>query len=119
MIPTTSPSRVTRIEPTFCSTIVLIASNTVADASIFRTSPCLPRRISETRAKTVTLTCLLAGDQVHELPRDDDRLAELEAVEVRLDTLRRLRAGDELLFGQVGLDLEAVAHLPVDLHDEL
>src|SRR3954469_12793686 len=86
MIPTTSSSRVTRIDPTFCSTIFLIASNTVADASIFRTSLCLPRRISETCAKAVTLTCSLAGDQVHELPRDDDRLADHAAVEMRHDT---------------------------------
>src|SRR3954463_12065754 len=119
MIPTTSPSRVTRIEPTFCSTIFLIASNTVADASIFRTSACLPRRISETCAKAVTLTCSLAGDQVHELPRDDDRLAELEPVEMCQHTGRRLRAGDELLLGRAGLHLEAVAHLSVDLDDEL
>src|SRR4051812_19859576 len=120
MIPTTSSSRVTRIEPTFCSTIFLIASNTVAEASILRTSLCLPRRISETRAKGVTLTCeASADDQVHELPRDDDRPADLEAVEMRLDTRRRLRARDELVLRDVGLDLEPVSHLTVHLDDEL
>src|SRR6266545_5387997 len=49
MIPTTSSPSVTRIEPTFTSTIRLIASKTVAEASILRTSTPLPRRISETR----------------------------------------------------------------------
>src|SRR5512132_2326167 len=49
MIPTTSSPSVTRIEPTFLSTIFLIASKTVDEASILRTSVPFPRRISETR----------------------------------------------------------------------
>src|SRR3954447_10206029 len=50
MIPTTWSPSVTRIDPTFSSTIRLIASKTVAEASILRTSPPFLRRISETRA---------------------------------------------------------------------
>src|SRR5438093_1240070 len=57
MIPTTLSPSVTRIDPTFISTIFVIASNTVADASILRTPPPFPRRISEMRAMAPTLTC--------------------------------------------------------------
>src|SRR6266508_2701567 len=57
MIPTALSPSVTRIDPTFISTIFVIASNTVADASILRTPPPFPRRISEMRAMAPTLTC--------------------------------------------------------------
>src|SRR5215210_7416161 len=50
MMPTIGPPSVTRIEPTFASTMRLIASRTVSDASIRRTSLPLPLRMSETRA---------------------------------------------------------------------
>src|SRR5258708_2648256 len=55
MIPVTSPPSVTRIEPTFASTIFTSASYTVADDSILRTSLLFPRRISETCAIGLTL----------------------------------------------------------------
>jgi hypothetical protein len=60
-----------------------------------------------------------ADDEVHELPWDHDRLADLQPVQVRLHPRRGLRPRDERLLGQVRVDLETVTHLPVHLDDEL
>src|SRR5205085_2771983 len=60
----------------------------------------------------------LAENEIHELARHDDRLLDLGAVQVRLHLRRRLRARDELVLRQARLDLEAVAHAAVHLHDE-
>src|SRR5436305_4439134 len=74
------------------------------------------RSCARRRSSTVNTS---ADDDVHELARHHDRLPNLRTVDVRLHALRCERARDELVLGQLDADLEAVAHLPVHLHDEL
>src|SRR4029077_4199620 len=57
--------------------------------------------------------------EVHELARDDDRLARLAAVEVAPHALSVARTRDKLFLAQTRVDLEPVAHPAVHLHDEL
>src|SRR5439155_15572014 len=58
-------------------------------------------------------------DEVHELARHDDRLADLLAVELGLNAGRRLRPLDQLGLGEIGRDLDTVANPAVDLDHEL
>src|SRR3954454_8784598 len=74
---------------------------------------------SSTSRSTPGFADPLADDEVDELARDDDRLADLLAVELCLHLLGRESQLDELLVGEVDRDLEAVAQLAVHLHDEL
>src|SRR5207244_11385119 len=61
----------------------------------------------------------LADHEVDELARDDDRFPDLLAVHVRPYALGLQRARHQLVLRQPGFDLEAVAHAPVYLHDQL
>src|SRR5262245_31890173 len=60
----------------------------------------------------------LADDEIDELSRDDDRLADFTAVQMSLYLGRARCTRNQLLLRQVGRDDEPVAHLAVDLHDE-
>src|SRR2546421_4791450 len=61
----------------------------------------------------------LLDDEVDELARDDDRLARLAAVQVAPHALALARTRYELVLAQACVHLEPVAHLAVDLDDEL
>jgi hypothetical protein len=76
-----------------------------------------PRRAPEGRPASARAD--LADDEVDELSRDDNRLADLLAVQVRLHARGGLGQLDQLAFGRVDRDLHAVAYLPVHLNHEL
>ena len=61
----------------------------------------------------------LADNQVHELPGDDDLLADLLAVQKLLNPRRGLRLRDQLFLRGIGRDLDPVTNTPVDLDHEL
>ena len=58
-------------------------------------------------------------DQVDELARDDDLLADLLAVHVGAHARELLRARDQLGLGEPDRHLDLVPHPPVHLHDQL
>src|SRR5207244_13305490 len=77
------------------------------------------RRSDKTSSSTPASGNSLADDDVHELARDDDRLADRGSVDVGLHLRGGERARHELVLGTRGLDLESIAHFAVHLHHEL
>src|SRR3954447_17872874 len=75
-------------------------------------------RLTSTGGVLADLGADLIDDQVHEPARNDDLLDDRLAVEMALNVLAPSRQLGQLRLGGVGRDLEPVAELAVDLHDQ-
>ena len=93
-----------------CDTLLRASAGTVPN-------PLPPRGARE--QDTVRARARPLDDQVDELPRHDDRLPDLLAVQVRLHLRRGLRPLDQLLLGLAHRRLHPVAHAAVHLQHQL
>src|SRR5689334_11081864 len=75
-------------------------------------------RLTSTGRVLADLGADLIDDEVDEPARDDDLLDDRLAVEMALDVLARPRQLGQLLLRRVRCDLDPVAELAVDLHDQ-
>src|SRR5436190_7537955 len=110
-LPTNSSPRTTTAATTICSRVNRRSRTTSSVA-------CGHARLCDVSVSN-SCRCALTHDEIHELPRNDDRLPDLAAVQMRLHLRGLFRARDQLLIRKRDRHLDPVADLPVHLDDEL